>query len=109
MQEYSRIVIEEYCSTHNSAKSKRLEKLVEMSYDMSAEGTDDDAIFLDSAFISPSLMPARNFGKPCRIWTIICSGIETRFIYGVDTFIMSGISSVDMIERGMLAPIRIRL
>ena len=49
MQEYSRIVIEEYCSTHNSAKSKRLEKLVEMSYDMSAEGTDDDAIFLERA------------------------------------------------------------
>jgi hypothetical protein len=49
MQEYSRIVIEEYCSTHNSAKSKRLEKLVEMSYDLSAEGTDDDAIFLERA------------------------------------------------------------
>ncbi len=32
---------------HNSAKSRRLAKLVEMSYDLSAEGTDEDAVFLD--------------------------------------------------------------
>ena len=31
---------------HNSAKSRRLQKLVEMSYDLSAVGTDSDAIFL---------------------------------------------------------------
>ena len=49
MQEISRIRIEEYCSTHNSAKSRRLQELVEMSYDVSAEGTDDDAIFLERA------------------------------------------------------------
>ena len=49
MQEISRIRIEEYCSTYNSAKSRRLQELVEMSYDVSAEGTDDDAIFLERA------------------------------------------------------------
>ena len=34
MQEYSRILIEDYCMSHDSAKSRRLEKLVKMSYDM---------------------------------------------------------------------------
>ena len=47
MQEYSRIPIERYCMEHNSAKSRRLQKLVEMSYDLSAVGTDLDAIFLE--------------------------------------------------------------
>ena len=47
MQEYSRIPIERYCMEHNSAKSRRLQKLVEMSYDLSAVGTDSDAIFLE--------------------------------------------------------------
>ena len=46
MPEYSRILIEDYCMTHDSAKSRRLEKLVKMSYDMYADGTDEDAIFL---------------------------------------------------------------
>ena len=32
---------------HDSAKSRRLEKLVKMSYDMYAEGTDSDAVFLE--------------------------------------------------------------
>ena len=49
MPEYSRILIEEYCMKHNSAKSRRLRKLVEMSYDLAAEGTDSDAIFLEKA------------------------------------------------------------
>ena len=49
MQEYSRILIEEYCLKHNSAKSRRLRKLVEMSYDLAAEGTDADSIFLKRA------------------------------------------------------------
>lgn len=49
MQEYSRILIEDYCMRHDSAKSRRLEKLVKMSYDMCSEGTDDDAIFLEKA------------------------------------------------------------
>ena len=34
MQEYSRILIEDYYMSHDSAKSRRLEKLVKMSYDM---------------------------------------------------------------------------
>ena len=38
MQEYSRILIEDYCMSHDSVKSRRLEKLVKMSYDMYAEG-----------------------------------------------------------------------
>lgn len=46
MQEYSRILIEDYCMTHDSEKSRRLERLVKMSYNMYADGTDEDAIFL---------------------------------------------------------------
>ena len=49
MHEYSRILIENYCMSHNSAKSRRLAKLVEMSYDLYAEATDSDAIFLEKA------------------------------------------------------------
>ena len=49
MQEYSRIIIEEYCNSHNSKKSRYLGRLVEMSYDLYCEGTDDDAIFLSEA------------------------------------------------------------
>lgn len=46
MQEYSRILIEDYCMKHDSAKSRRLERLVKMSYNMYSDGTDEDAIFL---------------------------------------------------------------
>ena len=49
MQEYSRILIEDYCMSHDSAKSRRWEKLVKMSYDMYAESTDSDAVFLEKA------------------------------------------------------------
>lgn len=49
MEEISRIIIEEYCKSHNTAKSRRLQDLVEMSYDVSSEGTEDDAIFLERA------------------------------------------------------------
>lgn len=49
MEEISRIIIEEYCISHNTTKSRRLQDLVEMSYDVSAEGTEDDAIFLERA------------------------------------------------------------
>lgn len=49
MDEYSRILIEEYCAKHNSAKSRRLKKLVELSYDIEAEASDPDAIFLEKA------------------------------------------------------------
>ena len=33
MEECSRILIEEYCENHDTAKSRRLKKLVDMSYD----------------------------------------------------------------------------
>ena len=47
MHEYSRILIEEYCFTHKTKKAEILSRLVEMSYDLSAEGTYADAIDLD--------------------------------------------------------------
>lgn len=47
MQEYSRMIIEEYCSTHNSQKSRKINRLVEMSYDMGAMISDADALFLE--------------------------------------------------------------
>ena len=47
MQEYSRILIEEYCMNHTSAKSKRLQKLVNESYDLNAEYTDADGLFME--------------------------------------------------------------
>ena len=59
MNEYSRIVIEEYCVTHNTQKSARLFRLVQMSYDLSAEGS--DACYLESAISrerSPELKQA---------------------------------------------------
>lgn len=49
MDEYSRIVIEDYCRNHDSTKSRRLAKLVRMSYDIQSEATDADAIFLERA------------------------------------------------------------
>ena len=47
MHEYSRILIEEYCFTHKTEKAEILSRLVEMSYDLSAEDTDADAIDLE--------------------------------------------------------------
>ena len=49
MDEYSRILIEEYCMKADSAKSRRLEKLVRKSYDINAEYTDSDAAFIENA------------------------------------------------------------
>lgn len=49
MEEYSRIVIQRYCDTHNTVKSRRLRKLLELSYDPGAEYTDADAIYLANA------------------------------------------------------------
>ena len=46
MPEYSRILIEEYCMKHHSKKSQYLQYLVELSYDVAAEVTDADGIFL---------------------------------------------------------------
>jgi len=37
MEEYSRIVIQHYCDTHSTVKSRRLRKLLELSYDPGAE------------------------------------------------------------------------
>lgn len=47
MHEYSRILIEEYCFTHKTKKAEILSRLVEISYDLSAEDTDADAIDLE--------------------------------------------------------------
>lgn len=49
MPEYSRILIEEYCVKHHSKKSRYLQYLVELSYDVEAEVTDADGIFLERA------------------------------------------------------------
>lgn len=49
MDEYSRILIEQYCMQTNSAKSRRLEKLVRKSYDINAEYTDSNAVFIEKA------------------------------------------------------------
>ena len=46
MEEYSRIIIEQYCRTHNSAKGKRIARLLKMSYDMNAEPSEPDMMFL---------------------------------------------------------------
>ena len=51
MHEYSRIIIEEYCRKKNSAKHRRLKYLVELSYDIEAVATDDDAIFLEGVIL----------------------------------------------------------
>ena len=47
LKEYSRILIEEYCMNHTSAKSRRLQKLVNRSYDLNAEYTDADGLFME--------------------------------------------------------------
>ncbi len=47
MLELARIIIENYCQTHNTKKAARLARLVDKSYDLSFEGTDDDAIYLE--------------------------------------------------------------
>ena len=46
MHEYSRILIEEYCFTRKTKKAEILSRLVEMSYDLSAEDADADEIDL---------------------------------------------------------------
>lgn len=47
MQEYSRIVIEEYCSTHSKTKKcKILGELVELSYNLGYEPNDEEMIEL---------------------------------------------------------------
>ena len=49
MDEYSRIVIEQYClKNRNTQKAKKLFRLVRLSYDPGAIGTDADAIYLEN-------------------------------------------------------------
>jgi hypothetical protein len=52
MDEYSRIVIEQYCMSHKSKKSRRLQELLDMSYNMESEPDDCDAIFLEKVIDS---------------------------------------------------------
>lgn len=52
MDEYSRIRIEEYCRTHKSKKSGYLWDLLELSYSMETEPTDEDAVFLEKTIRS---------------------------------------------------------
>ena len=48
MREYSRILIEEYCMSHpKTKKSEMLWDLVELSYSLECEPTEEDAIFLE--------------------------------------------------------------
>ncbi len=48
MDEYSRILIERYCREHLRTKKARiLSQLIEMSYDLSCEPSDSDAIELE--------------------------------------------------------------
>ena len=47
MDEYSRILIEDYCRNNDTAKSKRLYRLVRKSYDLSSSYTDGDGAFID--------------------------------------------------------------
>ncbi len=47
MNEYSRILIEQYCMDHNSKKSRHLWALLDLSYGMAIEPADADAIFLE--------------------------------------------------------------
>jgi len=47
MEEYSRILIEDYCAHHDSAKSRRLARLVKKSYNIYAQYTDSDGIFME--------------------------------------------------------------
>ena len=48
MYEWSRIIIEEYCMTHpKTKKGKILHDLVELSYSMECEPTEEDSIDLE--------------------------------------------------------------
>ncbi|MCD7833065.1 MAG: hypothetical protein LUH00_03595 [Lachnospiraceae bacterium] len=49
MEEYSRIVIEEYCMTHRSKRRDYIWYLLGLSYSLEALPTDEDALFLEKA------------------------------------------------------------
>ena len=44
MNEYSRIILEQYSTAH---RKRKLERLVELSYDPACEVTDADALYLE--------------------------------------------------------------
>ena len=44
MKEYSRIILEQYCSEH---RKRKLARLVRLSYDPAADVTDADALYLE--------------------------------------------------------------
>ncbi len=69
MREYSRILIEDYCRDHKDTKSKKLSKLVEMSYDLYCEPTDADGIYLEKAIEDEQNPELR---KHLLIWKIFC-------------------------------------
>lgn len=52
MNEYSRILIEDYCMNHTTKKSKQLSKLLVLSYNIDAVTSDADAIFLEKVICS---------------------------------------------------------
>lgn len=52
MYEYSRILIEQYCMSHKTKKSRLLWELLELSYSMETEPTEEDAIFLEKVIRS---------------------------------------------------------
>ena len=44
MQEYSRIILEEYRRTHKSVRSRRIAELVELSYDVNSYASEADLL-----------------------------------------------------------------
>lgn len=47
MDEYSRIIIEEYCRTHRTQKAGMLWDLLELSYTFECDPTEEDALFME--------------------------------------------------------------
>ena len=47
MDEYSRILIEECCWNNDTAKSRRLQKLIDKSHDIYAEYSESDSLFIE--------------------------------------------------------------
>ena len=55
MQEYSRIILEEYRRTHKSVRSRRIAELVELSYDVNSYASEADAIFLEKGSVKSGM------------------------------------------------------
>ena len=60
MDEYSRIIIERYCQTHKTKKAATLSRLVAMSYDLSAEGTDAEGTDYDAIELEKIIAREKN-------------------------------------------------